>query len=129
MPPDSAGRRGTSSRLFGGPARFWGTCCGSPPGQWFRHPNRPVCTSSIVLTGRPLQSSPRNFQEASTAGLDFFRLCVVSGGNVKKHLVELFFVVICVVPLAFAARDYQLLKKVAVPGSGGWDYLTVDDTA
>ena len=47
----------------------------------------------------------------------------------KKHLVELFFVVACVVPLAFAARDYQLLKKVAVPGTGGWDYLTVDDTA
>jgi len=27
---------------------------------------------------------------------------------------------------AFAAVNYQLLKKVAVPGTGGWDYITVD---
>ena len=31
--------------------------------------------------------------------------------------------------LAFAAGDYQLLKKVPVPGTGGWDYLTVDEAA
>src|SRR5260370_58165 len=31
---------------------------------------------------------------------------------------------------AFAAAvNYQLLKKVAVPGSGGWDYVSVDDAA
>ena len=31
---------------------------------------------------------------------------------------------------AFAAVvNYQLLKKVSVPGAGGWDYLSVDDTA
>ncbi len=31
---------------------------------------------------------------------------------------------------AFAAGvTYQLLKKVPVPGAGGWDYLSVDDTA
>src|SRR6516162_3273837 len=31
---------------------------------------------------------------------------------------------------AFAAAvNYQLLKKVDVPGSGGWDYVTVDDAA
>jgi YVTN family beta-propeller protein len=30
---------------------------------------------------------------------------------------------------AFAAVNYQLLKKVAVPGAGGWDYVTVDDAA
>ncbi len=39
----------------------------------------------------------------------------------------------CVVPLfavaAFAAVNYQLLKKVSVPGTGGWDYVTVDATA
>lgn len=28
--------------------------------------------------------------------------------------------------LALAATNYQLLKKVAVPGTGGWDYVTVD---
>ncbi len=27
---------------------------------------------------------------------------------------------------AFAAVNYQLLKKVSVPGTGGWDYVTVD---
>jgi YVTN family beta-propeller protein len=36
----------------------------------------------------------------------------------------------CAVPLfalaAFAAVNYQLLKKVSVPGTGGWDYVTVD---
>src|SRR5271157_6194820 len=39
----------------------------------------------------------------------------------------------CVVPLfavaAFAAVNYQLLKKVSVPGTGGWDYVTVDAAA
>jgi YVTN family beta-propeller protein len=35
-----------------------------------------------------------------------------------------------VVPLvAFAAVNYQPLKKVAVPGTGGWDYVTVDPVA
>jgi YVTN family beta-propeller protein len=29
----------------------------------------------------------------------------------------------------FAAVNYQPLKKVAVPGSGGWDYVTVDAAA
>jgi YVTN family beta-propeller protein len=29
--------------------------------------------------------------------------------------------------VAFAAVNYQLSKKVAVPGTGGWDYITVDD--
>jgi len=28
-----------------------------------------------------------------------------------------------------AAINYQLLKKIAVPGTGGWDYVTVDDAA
>jgi YVTN family beta-propeller protein len=31
--------------------------------------------------------------------------------------------------LAFAATNYQLLKKAAVPGAGGWDYVTVDESA
>jgi YVTN family beta-propeller protein len=29
--------------------------------------------------------------------------------------------------LAMAAVKYDLVKKVAVPGTGGWDYLTVDE--
>jgi YVTN family beta-propeller protein len=28
--------------------------------------------------------------------------------------------------VAFAAMNYQISKKVAVPGTGGWDYITVD---
>jgi YVTN family beta-propeller protein len=39
-------------------------------------------------------------------------------------------VVALVVAAAFAgAVNYQLLKKVPVPGAGGWDYLSVDDVA
>ena len=30
---------------------------------------------------------------------------------------------------AFAAVNYQLLKKIPVPGTGGWDYVTVDNAA
>jgi YVTN family beta-propeller protein len=47
----------------------------------------------------------------------------------KKRFLLLFFSVVCLASLAFAAADYQLLKKVAVPGTGGWDYLTVDEAA
>jgi YVTN family beta-propeller protein len=47
----------------------------------------------------------------------------------KKRFLLLFFSVICLASLALAAADYQLLKKVAVPGTGGWDYLTVDEAA
>jgi DNA-binding beta-propeller fold protein YncE len=37
---------------------------------------------------------------------------------------------LCLIPLlAFAAADYQTLKKISVPGTGGWDYLTVDAAA
>ena len=40
------------------------------------------------------------------------------------------FFLICAASLigisVFAAVNYQLLKKVPVPGSGGWDYVTVD---
>jgi YVTN family beta-propeller protein len=28
-----------------------------------------------------------------------------------------------------AAGNYQLLKRITVPGTGGWDYVTVDDSA
>lgn len=40
--------------------------------------------------------------------------------------------VVCTVLVAVAAMavgKYELVKKVAVPGSGGWDYVTVDETA
>lgn len=47
----------------------------------------------------------------------------------KKRFLLLLSSVVCLASLAFAAADYQLLKKVAVPGTGGWDYLTVDAAA
>jgi len=31
--------------------------------------------------------------------------------------------------LAFAAGSFELLKKVPIPGTGRWDYLTVDESA
>src|SRR5258705_5635886 len=31
--------------------------------------------------------------------------------------------------LASAATNYELLKKVAVAGTGGWDYVIVDEAA
>ena len=63
------------------------------------------------------------------ASTELIRLRAVSGGKVKKHLLWLCLSVVSITSLAFAAGDYQLLKKVAVPGTGGWDYLTVDEAA
>jgi YVTN family beta-propeller protein len=52
-----------------------------------------------------------------------------SGGTMKKVLIFL----CCLVPLlaiaGSATVNYQPLKKVAVPGTGGWDYVTVDAAA
>ena len=33
------------------------------------------------------------------------------------------------IPLAFAADGYKIAKKIPIPGQGGWDYLTVDESA
>jgi DNA-binding beta-propeller fold protein YncE len=45
----------------------------------------------------------------------------------RKNSVLLCCMTILFAAAAFAAVNYQLLKKVAVPGTGGWDYVTVDD--
>jgi YVTN family beta-propeller protein len=47
----------------------------------------------------------------------------------KKIPVLLSCALLLLAAAAFAAVDYQLLKTVAVPGSGGWDYVTVDASA
>jgi DNA-binding beta-propeller fold protein YncE len=47
----------------------------------------------------------------------------------KKLAIPLCCTILLLTAAAFAAVDYQLLKKVAVPGAGGWDYVTVDDAA
>jgi YVTN family beta-propeller protein len=47
----------------------------------------------------------------------------------KKTPVLLCCVVLLFSAAVFAAVNYQLLKKVSVPGTGGWDYVTVDHAA
>ncbi len=45
----------------------------------------------------------------------------------KKYIVGLLTCGVLVATFAMAALKYDLVKKVAVPGTGGWDYLTVDE--
>ena len=47
----------------------------------------------------------------------------------KKQTLLLFLVLVLCASFAVAGANYELLKKVAVPGAGGWDYVTVDDAA
>jgi YVTN family beta-propeller protein len=47
----------------------------------------------------------------------------------KKIPVLLFCTTLLFAAAAFAAVNYQLVKKIDVPGTGGWDYLTVDAAA
>ena len=48
----------------------------------------------------------------------------------RKQSLRLAFLLLVLASVALAAAvNYQLLKKVDVPGSGGWDYVTVDDAA
>ena len=47
----------------------------------------------------------------------------------KKSLLLLCLAALLCASIYAAAVNYQLLKTVAVPGTGGWDYVTVDDVA
>jgi YVTN family beta-propeller protein len=47
----------------------------------------------------------------------------------KRNVWTLLVCTVLSASAAFAAVNYQLLKKVAVPGTGGWDYITVDADA
>jgi YVTN family beta-propeller protein len=47
----------------------------------------------------------------------------------KKILLSLCSAVFLFALVTVAAVNYELLKKVPVPGTGGWDYVTVDATA
>jgi len=47
----------------------------------------------------------------------------------KKLLLLASSALVLCASFVFAKTNYQLLKKVAVPGSGGWDYVTVDPDA
>jgi DNA-binding beta-propeller fold protein YncE len=46
-------------------------------------------------------------------------------GTLKRSAIVLF---TCLVASA-SAGDYQITKKIPIPGQGGWDYLTVDEGA
>ncbi len=45
----------------------------------------------------------------------------------KKQVLGAMVCALMLATLAFAAVKYDLVKKVVVPGTGGWDYLTVDE--
>jgi YVTN family beta-propeller protein len=47
----------------------------------------------------------------------------------KKQIMTLLVLTAMIAALAAAAVRYELVKKVPVPGTGGWDYLTVDPEA
>lgn len=46
----------------------------------------------------------------------------------KRSWLVMMAMMLCAL-VAFAAGNYDLVKKIAVPGAGGWDYVTVDDRA
>ena len=47
----------------------------------------------------------------------------------KQRAPVVLALLLSVASLAFALSSFELLKKVPVPGTGGWDYLTVDESA
>ncbi len=47
----------------------------------------------------------------------------------RKHILGALVATILITTIGFAIGKYELVKKVAVPGSGGWDYVTVDDAS
>ena len=49
-------------------------------------------------------------------------LAFKSGGNLKRAAIFLF---VCLVASA-TALDYQITRKIQIPGKGSWDYLVVD---
>jgi YVTN family beta-propeller protein len=47
----------------------------------------------------------------------------------KEQRLLLIAMMVCASAAFGAAANYELLKKIAVPGTGGWDYVTVDAAA
>jgi YVTN family beta-propeller protein len=45
----------------------------------------------------------------------------------RRHILGSLVCAALVATFAMAAVKYEVVKKVAVPGAGGWDYLTVDE--
>ena len=43
--------------------------------------------------------------------------------------LSLIIIAVCLAVSAVASDSYHITKKISVPGSGGWDYLTVDESA
>jgi YVTN family beta-propeller protein len=49
--------------------------------------------------------------------------------EVLRRLVNIFLLLACIPTFVLAADNYQVIKKIPIPGEGSWDYLTVDDSA
>jgi YVTN family beta-propeller protein len=49
------------------------------------------------------------------------------GLNLKK--LSVVFLLFCAILAAAQAPGYHVIKKIPIPGQGGWDYLTVDESA
>ena len=56
-------------------------------------------------------------------------MTIHNGGSMKKRAAVVLAFVLGLASLAFAAASFELFKKVSIAGTGGWDYLTVDESA
>ena len=49
--------------------------------------------------------------------------------TVLRNIAVLVLLLGLFVPPTIAADGYKVTKKIPIPGQGGWDYLTVDESA
>lgn len=47
----------------------------------------------------------------------------------KKQAFPLILIFVALLGVSASSGGYRIIKKIPVPGRGGWDYLTVDDSA
>jgi len=47
----------------------------------------------------------------------------------RKQVPRVCVLILAIASLGWAAGSFELFKRVSVPGTGGWDYLTVDEAA
>jgi YVTN family beta-propeller protein len=75
---------------------------------------------------RQLSLKIANFQGTSNTTSHFF-----IGEKMKRYFATLAAILglVAVAALAAPPTGYHIIKKVTVPGTGGWDYVTVDEAA
>jgi hypothetical protein len=49
--------------------------------------------------------------------------------GIWKHALKTMFVLFIGLLALASAVNYQVTKKIPIPGQGGWDYLTIDEAA